>query len=236
MSVLYPLIFASVGLAVISHKRSSFDQVHYVYVYKERLFFFALAIVMILFAGLRTQYNDTFTYTYGYEHISLEGGILNGIHWKIGNNPGFAVVNRILFSMGLSSQSFLLFYAAVTLGIYLWFIRKYTKNIWLSVFLFIMLGSYTFTLAAIKQCIAVAFCLVGVDRAINRKKISFVLWVLLGTLFHPYALMYLLVPLLFFRPWSGKTYLLLIAFISAGFLLQPLMNTVIDVTTMLGEE
>lgn len=237
MSVLYPLIFASVGLAVISHLRSGYDQVHSTYVYKEKVFFLILAVVLILFAGLRTAYNDTITYVNGYEHISLDGGILADIDWKIGSNPGFAVTNRILVFLGFSSQSFLLFYSVVTIGIYLWFIRKYTSNLWISVFLFIMLGSYTFTMAAIKQCVAVAFCLVGVDRAINKKWIPFVLWTLLGVLFHPYSLMYLIVPLLMFLPWgSSKTYIMLSAFVVAGFLLQSLMNTVIDVTTMLGEE
>lgn len=216
--------------------RSGYDQTHNIYVYKEKLFFLALAVVLILFAGLRIAYNDTFTYVHGYENISLEGGILNGVNWKIGNNPGFAVLNRWLSFWGCSAQTFLLIYSILTVGIYLWFIRKYTNNLWLSVFLFLMLGSYIFTLAAIKQCVAVAFCLVGVDSAINRKWGLFVLWVLLGTLFHPYALMYLIVPLLFFRPWSSKTYILLLVFIVAGFLLQPLMDKVIDVTTMLGEE
>lgn len=236
MSVLFPLILASIVLALLSHGHSEYDPIHVIYLRKDKFFFCALAVVMILFAGLRTQYNDTFTYTYGYEHISLEYGIFNGIDWKLGKNPGFAVLNRILLYAGLSSQSFLLFYAAITIGIYLWFIRKYTNSIWISVFLFLALGSYIFTMAAIKQCVAVAFCLVGVDRAINKKWLPFVLWVLLGALFHPYAIMYLIVPFLFFRPWSAKTYLLLVIFIAAGFLLQPLMNSVIDVTTMLGEE
>lgn len=236
MSVLYPLLFASIGLAVISHRRSSFDHMRNAYVSKDKFFYLILAVVLILFAGLRTAYNDTGTYVNGYEHISLDGGILTCIDWKIGSNPGFAMTNRTLASLGFSAQSFLLFYAAITIGIYLWFIRKYTSNLWFSVFLFIMLGTYTFTLAAIKQCVAVAFCLVGVDRAINRKWVPFLLWILLGVLFHPYSFMYLIVPLLVFRPWSGKTYIMLGAFIVAGLLLQSLMNTVIDVTTMLGEE
>lgn len=235
MSVLYPLFFSSIGLATISHKQSVFDETHQRYVRKEKLFFVLLAIIMILFAGLRVQYNDTFTYRYGYEHISLADGFFSGIDWKIGNNPGFSVVNRFLVLLGFSSQSFLLFYAAITIGIYLWFIRKYTNNLWLSVFLFITLGCYTFTLAAIKQCVAIAFCLVGVDRVINRNTLPFVFWVVFGALFHPYALMYLFAPLLSFRPWSTKTYVLLFTFITAGYFLQSLMETVINVTTMLGE-
>ena len=236
MSKLIPITIASVVLAVLSHFFSTQDLKNGSYVRKERVIWLALAIIMICFAGLRIHYNDTDAYVYAYNAISTDWAHLLDVSWNLGDNPGFNVLNNLFSILGFSSQSFLMFYSTVTVGIYLWFIRKYTQNLWLSVFLFIMLGSYVFTMAAIKQCVAVAFCLVGVDSAINRKWGLFVLWVLLGTLFHPYALMYLIVPLLFFRPWSSKTYILLLVFIVAGFSLQPLMDKVIDVTSMLGEE
>lgn len=236
MSKLLPITIASIVLAVLSHRYSVRDPQTGNYERKERMIWFVLMIAMICFAGLRIHYNDTDTYVYAYNEISTDAEHLLDVSWKLGENPGFNVLNNLLVVLGFSAQSFLMFYSCITIGIYLWFIRKYTNNLWFSVFLFIMLGSYTFTMAAIKQCVAVAFCLVGVDRAIHKKWVPFVLWVLLGALFHPYSLMYLAVPLLMFRPWSGKTYTMLGAFVIAGFLLQPLMNTVIDVTTMLGEE
>jgi len=48
--------------------------------------------------------------------------------------------------------------------------------------------------------------------------------------------MYLLVPLLMFKPWTKMTYWMLAAFGAAGVLMQPLMGTIISITTMLGEE
>ena len=91
-------------------------------------------------------------------------------------------------------------------------------------------------MAAIKQCVAVAFCLIAVDRIIQDKKIAFIFWILVAATFHPYALMYFIVPFLTFKPWSGKTYILLILFAALGIGLQPLLGTVVDITTMLGEE
>ena len=221
---------------MLSHSFSARDLRTDNYVHKDRMIWFVLAVVMIFFAGLRIHYNDTDTYVYAYNAISTDWGHLLDVSWNLGDNPGFNVLNNLLVLLGFSSQSFLMFYSIVTVGIYLWFIRKYTNNLCLSVFLLFMLGSYTFTMAAIKQCVAVALCLVGVDRAINKKWLHFVLWVLLGALFHPYAFMYLIVPFLFFHPWSGKTYVLLFAFIATGIFLQSVMDTVISVTTMLGEE
>ncbi len=236
MSQLLPITIASIVLAALSHSFSVKDLATGGYVKKERIFWLILAFCMVCFAGLRIHYNDTDTYVASYNAISASWSTIFDMDWILGNYPAFAFTNRMLSVLGFSAQSFLLFYAAITVGIYLWFIRKYSNNLWLSVFLFIMLGVYTFTMAAIKQCVAVAFCLVGVDRAINRKWGPFVFWVVLGTLFHTYALMYLLVPLMFFRPWSRKTYLLLTIAVSVGFFLQPMIDNIVDVTTLLGRD
>ena len=128
-----------------------------------------------------------------------------------------------------------MFFSVLTNGIYLWFLWKYTNNIWQTVFLFIVTGCYTFTLAAIKQCAAVAFCLLAVDQVLKKHYARFIFWVLLATLMHPYSLMYLVVPLMMFRPWSVWTYLSLVVFGLVGVLLETLLGSIIDITTMFGE-
>ena len=234
MSELLPVVLTSLILAVASHYTSVYDRGGMRYVRKEWFFYAILMVVMILFVGLRKGYNDTYFYRHMYELLE-PGDIFADVDWRIGNNPGFNVLNQVLVNLGFNVQSYLMFYAAVTLGIYLWFIRKYSCNLWLTVFLFIVTGAFTFTFAAIKQCVAVAFCLVGTDRAIKKRWGPFVFWVVLGSLFHAYSLMYLIVPLLVFAPWTKRTYLMLAAFGAAGILLQPLMGTVISITSMLGE-
>ena len=59
---------------------------------------------------------------------------------------------------------------------------------------------------------------------------------LIAALIHPYALMYLLVPFMEFRPWTKRTYWILTIFLAAGFLLRPLIGTVVNITALLGEE
>jgi hypothetical protein len=101
--------------------------------------------------------------------------------------------------------------------------------------MFLSISGYTFHMAAIKQCTAMAFCLIATDRAINKKYIMFVVSVLLGSLFHPYALMYLIVPFLFFRPWSKATLFMIAIFAAVGFGMESLIGTILNVTDMLGE-
>ena len=206
------------------------------YIRKEKLFYIVMAISMAIYVGLRTWYNDTVTYMGSYQMLLKTNSIFEGIEWKLGSSPGFMLVNNILKQLDFSVQSFIMFYALITVGIYLWFIRKYTDNLWMSVFFFYTMGGYTFTMAAIKQCVAVAFCLVAVDRFIQKKRWTFILWVLLASTFHPYSLMYIIIPLLTFRPWTHKTFLMLGAFGVAGISLQRMLGVVVDITSMLGEE
>lgn len=236
MSELLPVSIVSIVLAMLSHYRSHYDKLRCRYVEKEHFFFFIMAVVMVLFCGLRTGYNDTDTYKSMYNLIPEDVAVLEGLNWfALGENPGFALTNRVLVRLNFSTQSFLMFYAAVTVGIMVWFFHKYSCNLPLTIFLFIAYAGYIFTLAAIKQCIAMALCLVATDRVVRKKYISFVCWVLIASLYHPYALMYLITPFLTFRPWSFGTVVMLLAFAIAGFSVESLIGTIIDVTDMLGE-
>ena len=239
MSKLLPVFIFSLIMAYLSDKRALIDFNKFgdkIYRHKEKIFYILLAAVAAVYVGLRTSYNDTETYRYSYELMSAGINNILDLDLSLGANPGFNILNTVLKTIGFSAQDFLMIYALITVGIYFWFVRKYSDNIWLSVFLFFAMGCYTFTMAAIKQCVAVAFCLVGIDRLLREKKLSFVFWILLASTFHPYSLMYLIAPFLMFKAWTSKTYILLAIFGLIGLGMQPLLGTVVDITTMLGEE
>lgn len=235
MSELLPTFTAVLLLAACSHFVSKYDNNLFSYHKKERLFYFSLSLLLIFFAGLRTHFNDTQTYIHSYINTDPTTP-LSAIDWKLGSNPGYNLLSIIFRRMNIAPQTYLMIYAFFTVGTCAWFIRKYTTNIWMSVFLYIVIGGYLSNLAAMKQCTAVAFCLLAVDQALQKKWILFTAFTLIGSLFHPYALLYFLVPVLQFRPWSLRTYGLISIALVAGLLLQPLMGTLIDITTMLGEE
>lgn len=239
MQKILPIFIASLVLAALAEWNSIYEIDEFgerEYLHKDRFFFTILTIIMAVFCGMRTAGNDTFAYRRGYELMATDASVFHTIDWALGANPGFQFVNACFRLLGISTQSFLMLYALVTVCTYLWFIRKYTSNIWFSVFLFSTMGCYTFSMAAIKQTVAVAFCLIGTDRAIEKKWGSFVFWVLLASTFHPYALMYLIIPFLMFRPWTKKTYLILAASGVTGVGLQSLLTSIVNVTSMIGEE
>ena len=240
MKELFPIALIAVILAVISHNTSVYDPIECRYHRKERFFYGIMAVVLIVFAGLRTGYNDTDTYRWMYDsvvkNIDMYGSLTDGIDWlKIGENPGFFFVMRIMAKLKFSTQSYIMAFSIFYVSVNLWFFKKYSCNIWMSIIVYIAFAGYVFSLAAIKQCTAMALCLLATDRAINKKYIQFVIFVLLGSLFHAYSLMYLIVPFLFFRPWSSYTVVMLIIFGAVGFGMQTLVGTLLDVTDMMGE-
>lgn len=239
MRELIKVFLVTMGLVIVSSKRTLtrdglYDERRYIT--KDHIFITIAALYMSFFVGLRTWYNDTVTYYQGYAMLHLRGGIFHNLDWSIGENPFFWLVNRILKYFDFSVQSFFLFYAALTLLIYVWFLRKYSVNIPLTFYLFFTMGCFTFTMAAIKQCVAVAFCLVATDRIFQGKKAAFLLYVFVAAMFHPYAFMFLLVPFLDFSPWSNKTWYMFGIFAGIGCVLQSMLGVLVELTSMMGEE
>lgn len=203
---------------------------------RHRLIFCTLLIIILLagFAGLRTRCNDTGAYRHGYELITESSW--DESDKSVGSNPLFNRINYHLKMHGVSTQNFLMFWAFLTVGCYIIFVHGYSANYPLTIFLLFTTGCYTFAFAGIKQAAAVGIAVIAVMLALKKKWILFIAGVLIAALIHPYALMYLLVPFMEFRPWTGKTYWMLALFLVVGFSLRPLIGTVVNITTLLGEE
>ena len=239
-STLWPIFIFTLIIAAFSQYFSVYETNELgnrVYIKKDKFFFIILLVSMCAFVGLRLWCNDTGTYRDIYIYLTNStGSIFKGIDWSLAASPGFQLVNTILKHLNFSSQSFLMFYSIVTNSIYLWFLRKYSTNFWLTIFLFWAMGVYIFTAAAIRQCVAIAFCLIGIDKFLNSKKLPFVLWVLFASTFHAYAFVFLVVPFLMFKPWTQKTWFLFGGAFIIGILLENLLGAVLSVTDMLGQD
>lgn len=233
---LVPIFLICIAVAFFSDRFSRKNERLTGYIYKEKFIWIILIVVTAVFAGLRTRYNDTGTYLETYEYLVNSKFDFSDVEWTFGGNFGFAIVNILLKSLGFTNNGFLMVFAIVTYSIYIWFIHKYSTDFLMSIFLFMCLV-FTFPLAAIKQCVAVAFCLIAVDKAINKKWFWFVFWILIAETFHAYSIMYLIVPLMFFLPWQDKrTVMWIVLFFFAGILLRPMLGTLLETTESLGKD
>lgn len=238
MSKLIPIIVLSMIFAFAADRGSGYSydtRGIKQYTSKNRIFFVALVLVMAVFVGLRTSGNDTYTYQQMYEQIPDGINAILSIDWTdLAAAPGHQFISGCLKYIGASTQDYFMFFALTSVPIYLWFIRKYTCNLTLSVYFFITMGVYVFAMAAVKQTAAVALLMIASDRAFEKKYLQFVVWLLVAELFHPYAFVYLIVPFMSFIPWTWKTYVLLAgtAVVSMG--LSRLMGGILAMTDALG--
>lgn len=238
MKTLIPILVISLLLASLSQRQSvrsvnSLERPEYIY--KDRFFYFLMAFAMAFFVGLRTRGNDTFTYRQMYENMQPGTDPFQLlISTKLASSPGLNWLTAVLKNAGASTQDYFMVCALFTVLTYLWFLRKYTTDIWLSVFYFITMGVYTFTMAAIKQTMAVAFLVIATDRAIEKKWLQYAFWMVIAELFHPYAFIYLVVPFLSFRPWSRNTSFLLAGTLVMALSLSRFMGSIGDLTYALG--
>lgn len=194
-----------------------------------------LIVVLGFFCGLRTWGNDTATYLEIYEYLTPVWSEITPENTPdFAYGIGFFYVCSILKTLGFSSQDYLMFFAFATAIPYVLFVRRYSRSMVFGVFLMFTTGFYTFSMAAIKQCMATGICLMGLNYALDKKWIRYCLMIGLASLFHPYALVYLLVPLMMFKQWSNRTYIYIGIFVAAGFFLDTLIGTVLDITTMMG--
>lgn len=86
MSKLLPVFIFSLIMAYISDKRAHIDFNKFgdkIYRHKEKIFFFLMAVVVIVFVGLRTSYNDTETYRYSYELMPTGMGEYIELRFKL---------------------------------------------------------------------------------------------------------------------------------------------------------
>lgn len=238
MYKLLPIFIFSILMAYMSDRYSSYEfdagRVKH-YIRKEKLFYVIMSIAMAVFVGLRTSGNDTETYISMYEDIPNNITAFTAIDWKdIASAPGHQFLCALLKNMGASTQDYLMIFAIVSVSLYLWFIRKYTNSITLSIYFFTTMGVYTFAMAAIKQTIAVALLLVATDRAIEKKYLAFIFYVIIAELFHPYAFVYLIVPFMSFIPWTCRTYVLLAGTAVGALGLSRFMGGILAMTDALG--
>lgn len=201
----------------------------------------AITVLFILFlgvyCGLRVWYNDTVTYLQMYSNTPLLSEYFSGnVKHSFAEGIGFHFVNSVIKTIGFSSQDFLMFYGVLTAYLYVRFVRDFSEETVFSVFLMITTGFYIFSFAAIKQSFAIGLCLLGLEYLTKGRKIYFLFWIALASLFHPYALIYILLLFLNFNPNSKKTPFFMLFFIILGFSLRSLLGTLVAVTESMGAE
>ena len=155
--------------------------------------YFILLLALILFSGLRTTYNDTSTYMHAYRLVDVSKFNLLMLFEPYGGFELFQIILKKFISG--NPQILILVSSIITNVIYVCFFSKYSKNFGLTILSYFVLGPYVFSMAGIKQILAMSFCLFAIDNLLKERKVKFVLWILFAMTFHPYIVCMLILPI-----------------------------------------
>lgn len=170
-----------------------------------------LVVVLVLFAGLRTSYNDTYNYVRFYQDAPiLSEFFANADNLNPFKNPLFYLYQSFLKTCGFDAQMLIFLSAVITQVCFLRFFKRYSENFTFSIFIYFTLGTFVFTLAAIKQVLGMALATLAFPYLEKKKWGRYYLIILLAMLTHTYALAFAVLPLFKIRPWKAFTFVFVV--------------------------
>ncbi len=94
-----------------------------------------------------------------------------------------------------------------------YFLYKYSDNVWASLMFYITIGLFSHNMTALRQSLAVSMVLIAIISIFNRKYIMFIVFVLIGYLFHYTALAALVIGILPFIKYKNNLQLTILLFV-----------------------
>ena len=121
-------------------------------------YFVICAISLTLLMGLRavTVGRDISSYWDRYENYMY---MLQAVRYR--SEFGFNYFNYFMNKVGISWQLYMVITSAIISFTTLLFFKKYTRREYLSLFLFMTIGSFTMAMSGLRQTLAACFCLIS---------------------------------------------------------------------------
>ncbi len=189
---------------------------------QSKIIYWVILVWAILFAGLRTKYNDTSTYWSGFLKIDTNITFKN----IFASYGGFELFEKVIKKyISTNPQVFIFLSSLICCYLTLTFIKKHTENFAESIFLFFIID-FLFITAGIKQAMAISIALYAIEACLEKKYFKFGLLLLLAMLFHPYIICLACIPFLRDEAWGKKTILWLIVFALAFINLDKLFELI----------
>lgn len=190
---------------------------------------------MTCFYFLRTSYNDTETYIKLFtEAQSLADGWSNGSFTNWTGNPLYNLFISLVRTLTDNYHIFFMIPALLSNLVFVKLCKCYSVNPGFSILIFFSTGTYVMYMAALRQSFSFAFLMLSVPFAIDKKYGRFYLCVVFASLFHIFALLFAVLPLLIEKPWGKRTWILLGIVIAAMFTYDETLVRVIEYAESVG--
>lgn len=198
--------------------------------------YIVLVVILTLFAGLRTSYNDTENYIRIFnESPGLEGYLSDPDHLNLLGNPLFYIFVNIIKDITNNAQVLIFVTSFFTQCCFVHFIKRYSHNFPWGIFLYFTLGTFLLTMAAIKQIVAMAILTLAMPYLEKKKWPQYFMLVFIAMLMHTYAIAYAALPLFARKPWKLFTYVFALSMVVLLMNFQGVITSVLEQADEMGK-
>lgn len=202
------------------------------------LFLVLMTVVMTLFSGLRTGYNDTAAYITGFLNAdSVSAFLADPENLDLLHNPLFYLITAAFRGLTDNYHIYLTAFALFNTVLFVRFLRRYATegNFAYTVYLYFAIGVFTFSMAALKQITASALLTLAIPALIDKKWIRYYAIVAIAGLIHTYAFIFFFLPLLTGKPWGWRTILLLLGTVGVMLTFENSIGSLLEYADSMGK-
>lgn len=199
-------------------------------------------IFIIIAFGLLTIISALRKYTVGIDMNLLYAPRYNLISsvgwnelWKINLESGYLIFCKILTYISNDVQLLIIVSSLIVIPAYGYFIYKNSSNVLISTILFLLLNSFFMSMNIVRQEIAIAILIFGYQFLIKNKNISFIISVILASLFHQSAILcVLLLPISKMKFTKKKFFISIVILILTIIFYDKIIEFVTNIISILG--
>lgn len=238
MTMLLAILAIVTGLAYMSQRVA----IQYADSGKTRywdIYLIILLIFLILFAGLRTSYNDTQNYIAGFQNsTTIRPFLADTSNLSLLENPLFYGFQALIKTFTNNVNVFFIICAIIVNTLNVQFIKRNVdpENFAFSMFLYTAIGTLMLSIAAQKQILAMSVLTLALSALFEKKYIRYYIIVFLAGLIHTYAWTFFFLPLLATKPWSFRTFILLAVTIVVMYTFQSTISSFLEVADQIGKD
>ena len=126
---------------------------------KSKFFAVSLFVGLVLLYGLRATSVGIDLKQYRYEYENSRS--LLPAFWDFKREFGFYYLNLFFYNYNFSWQQYLFVLYFFISGVLVFFMYKYSENLFYSFFVFVTIGLFTMSMSGMRQTLAVCFCLLA---------------------------------------------------------------------------
>lgn len=189
-----------------------------------------MIVMLSLVVGLRTHYNDTSQYIASFLDAPTLQQYIDSKPELLDYPLFYGFQSFFRHNISDNYHLFFLVIATFTNASFICFFKKHSDDFTFSILIFFSIGLYVFTMAAMKQCFAMAFLTFALNALIDKKYVKFYFWVFVAMLIHAYAVLFAVLPIFTKKPWTLLTYCSIIAVVFVVFTFESSITSFLEFT------